>query len=269
MCALDDDGTTGNLYLQLLTGIAPVNNQKVYGATSLATCLVNGTAATRVINNQYIGVFTGTNYQTNWGIAIDPTDAIAGDLLRDLLGVQQEPPNNQTGLVTGIESDMYITVYPWDGTTLDAAGDPEPNFNEMVTTATVTGGASTTVVVGAGNIPDNTPTSGTLRLERDSDGEYDLLFYSAWTNSTGTFTLTAPTATAPNTATIGNNLVRSLIDKPAGGTSVSYTAVVGTPEQVAITALRGGTTTPIKPAKATATFGTTGFNVNLQPQSDV
>jgi hypothetical protein len=268
LVALDDQGTTGNMYVQLLSGIAPSNNQKIYGATSLQTCLVNGTPSTRVVNNQYIGVFTGTNYQTNFGIGIDPTDAIAGDKLVDLLGVTQEPPNNQTGLVTGVAADMYVTCYPWDGASYDAAGDPLPTFGEMVTTATVTGGVSTTVVVGAGNIPNNTPAAGYLRLERDSDGEYDWLEYTSWENTTGTFTLGGDTPTAPNTATIGNNLMRALIDQLAGGTSVSYTAVVGTPEQVTITALRGGTSTPIKPAKATTTFGATGFSVNLQPQSD-
>lgn len=268
LIALDDGGTTGNLYMQQLTGLVPSDNQTVFGSTSLQTADVNGSASTRVINNQYVGVFTGTNFQTNFGIAIDPSDAIAGDVFPDLLGVSQNPPNNQQGQVTGVEANMFITALPWDGTTLDPVGDPEPNFDEMGLTATVSSG-STTVVVGASNIPDNTPSAGFLLVERDSDAEYALLEYTSFDNSTGTFTLGGTTPTAGIAAAISNNAMRALIYQVAGATSISYTAVVGVSEQVYITARRGGTATPIQVAKATATFGATGFLVNLQPIDDV
>lgn len=268
LVALNDAGATGNLYLQLISGLAPVDNQTVFGATSFAQCDVNGAVNTRVVNNQFVGVFTGSNFQTNFGIAIDPSDAISGDQFPNLLGTNQLPPNNQTGLVTGLQADYYITVYPWDGTSVDAVGDPEPNFDEMGLTVALTAG-STSVVVGASNIPDNTPTAGFIRVERDSDNEYELLEYTSFDNGTGTFTLGGSTPTAGIAAGISNNVFRALIDQVAGGTQASYTAVVGVAEQVAITAKRGGTSAPIRPAKATATFGANGFNVNLQPVSDV
>jgi hypothetical protein len=87
LMALNDAGTTGNLYYQALIGTDPIDNQKIFGETSNATCLVNGAISTRVINNQYVGVFTGTDFQTNFGIALDTTDATAGDRLRNLLDV--------------------------------------------------------------------------------------------------------------------------------------------------------------------------------------
>jgi hypothetical protein len=253
LMALDDQGTTGNVYGQQLTGVVPADNQTLYGATSNQTMDVAGAVSTRTINNQFIGSYTGTNYQTNFGIAISTSDAIAGDSFPNLLETTIAPPDNRSGSVTNLVAGDYVTVYPWDGVATDVNGDAEPNFNEMTITAGVTGGVSTTVVVGAGNIPANTPAAGFLRLERDSDGNYDLLEYSSFTNTTGTFTLVG---TAPNTATIGNNLFRALIDKQTATTSESYTATFsGGGEAVAVTVRRGGSPSPIKTFKTTASFG--------------
>lgn len=263
LIALDDQGATGNIYYQSLTGIPAVSAQTVFGRTSLAQADVNGSVQTRTINNQFVGVFTGTNFQTNFGIAIDPSDAIAGDQFPNLLGVIISPPDNRSGVVTNLIIGDYLTVFPWDGASVDINGDAEPNFDEMQLTVGLTGGVSTTVVVGAGNIPANTPASGFLRVERDSDGNYDQLEYSSYTNTTGTFTLVG---TAPNTAAIGNNVMRGLIDKVADATSASYTATYsGGGEQVAITVRRGGVT-PIKTFKTTATFGP--FSVPTIRQAD-
>ena len=254
LAALNDAGTTGNIYGQQLTGTVPANTQTLFGKTSNNTVDVNGTVSTRTVNNQFVGSYTGTNYNpANFGIAINPSDAIAGDSFTNLLEVTISPPDNRTGEVTNLVIGDRVSVYPWDGSTLDVNGDAEPDFNEMVTTALVTGGVSTSVVVGASNIPNNTPATGFLRLERDSDGNYDLLEYSAWTNTTGTFTLVG---TAPNTATIGNNLMRAFIDKVAASTAESYTATyTGPGQQVAITVRRGGSPNPIKTFKTTTTFG--------------
>ena len=208
---------------------------------------------TRTINNQYIGVYTGTNYQTNFGIAIDVSDAIAGDQFPNLLGATISPPDSRSGTVTNLVVGDYVTVYPWDGAATDVNGDAEPDFNEMVATTTITGGVSTSVVVGAGNIPANTPSAGYIRVERDSDGNYDLLEYSSWENTTGTFTLVG---TATSTCTTPFNVFRGLIDEVVtAGTQLSYTAQYTTPNQVAITVRRGGSPNPIKTFKTTSTFG--------------
>lgn len=262
--ALNDAGTTGNLYGQQLTGVVPVDDQTLFGRTSNNTVDVNGAVSTRTINNQYIGNYTGTNYQTNFGIAIDPSDAIAGDSFPNLLGSTISPPDNRSGTVTNLVVGDYVTVYPWDGVATDVNGDAEPDFNEMTTTSVVTGGVSTTVVVGASNIPANTPAAGYIRLERDSDGNYDLLEYSSWTNSTGTFTLVG---TAPNTATNPANVFRALIDKVATATQESYSATYTTPNNVAITVRRGGTTAPIKTFKTTSSFGAFSVSTIRTPDS--
>lgn len=265
LIALDDDGTTGNLYLQILTGLDPANNQLLYGATSNNTVAVNGALADRTINNQYIGVYTGTNYQTNFGIGLDATDGIVGDKFPNLVGATQEPPNNQTGLVEGLEIGDSVTVYPWNGVATDVNGDPLPTFAEMTLAVGLTG-ASTDLDVGTGNIPDNTPATGFLRVERDSDNNLDLIEYSAH-DGDKLYTLVG---TAPSVATIGNTVMRALIDKVTAGTSESYTALFGPGStQVAIRVLNGsGVNGPIKPAKATGTFGSGGFSVSVNREDD-
>ena len=255
LMALDDGGTTGNFYYQALTGLDPVDNQTVYGATSLQTADVNGAVATRTINNAFVGIFTGSDFQTNFGIALDPSDATANDQLPNLLGVVQQPPNNQQGQITGLVVGDRVAVYPWDGVATDVNGDAAQDFDQMQLAVALTAGVSTVVNVGAGNIPNNTPQVGVLRIARDSDGQFDHVPYSSH-DGDDEFTLTG---TAPSAAAISNNLYIGYIDKAATSTTESYTAVFGpTSQQVAITVRRGGVN-PIRTFKTTATFGATGF----------
>ena len=266
LIALDDGGTIGNLYTQGLTGLAPANNQKIYAGTSHQTVLVNGVLSTRTVNNQFVGVYTGTNYQTNFGIAIDPTDAIVGDKMPNLLELTQEPPNNQTGKVTGLEIGDTVTIYPWDGVATDLNGDAEPDFNEALLTTALVSGVSTTAIVDA--IPDNTPASGFLRIERDSDNNLDLIEYSSYTGLTYTLVGTAPSAAA-----IGNTVMRAFVDEEAiAAGTLSFTAVYGPGDtKVAIVVKNGYSAAkngPIKPFPATANFSTTGFEVGAVRSSD-
>ena len=268
LVALDDQGATGNLYISRLTGLVPVNNSEIYGGTSNANCLVNGTPSTRTLNSHFWGVYTGTNHQTRFGLGLDPSDAIVGDIFPNLLGANQEPPNNQSGVITGLLSGDTATCYPWDGSSTDVNGDAEPDFNEMTLALALTAGVSTVVDVGTGNIPDNTPAAGFLRIERDSDNNLDLVEYASH-NGDDEFTLVG---TAPSTASIANTVMRALIDTETVTTSESFTAVYGPGNtQVAITVQNGYTAVkngPIKPFKTTATFGTSGFSVGAVRTSD-
>lgn len=255
-----------SLYCQLITGLIPVDDQEVWNDSN-EYASVNGSVSTRTINNQYFGVWTGTNYQTNFGLAIVAGDAIVGDQYRNLADVVQEPPNNQQGVVGGLLVGDTVTVYPWDGSTYDTNGDAEPDYDEATLDTALTGGVSTTVDVGTGGIPDNTPQSGYLRIERDSDGQYDLVEYSSH-DGDDEYTLVG---TAPSDAAIGNNVMRALIDEEVtSGTSLSYTAVKGaTSTQVTIQVRNGSTLNgPIKPYPTTATFGASGFSVTASRISD-
>lgn len=266
LMGLDDQGAAGNLYLQLTRGLAPNDNQQLLGASSGATADADAATSlqTRVINTQAIGSYTGTAYNpANFGWAIDPTDAIASDLFTNLLGATQQPPNNQIGAVTSGVAGDKVWVYAWDGSTLDANGDPEPDFNEMTLATTLAGGEGS-VVVNA--IPGNTPQVGNIRLQRDSDGQYDLIPYSSH-DGIDTFTLTG---TAPSAATSGNFCFRAPIDKVWSTTGVpeTFTAVYsGTPNSWAVGVMRGGVN-PIKPFRGSASFGATGFIAAAQRISD-
>lgn len=265
LLGLDDDGTTGNLYLQRTRGVAPVDGQTVFGATSGASADVNVTIQSRVILGQcFFGNYTGTAFNPgNFGWGIDNANANASDLFTDLLGATQQPPNNQTGEVTGGNAGDRLSVYPWDGSTTDVNGDPEPDFNETtVATTALTAGVSTTIEVSS--IPVNTPASGFLRVQRDSDLQYDLVEYSSYTGSTYTLV-----GTAPSNAAIGRNVMRAFVDQVWTTTGVpeSYTAVQTGTNQVTIILRRGGVN-PIKTFKGSATFGTAGFSAAVQRISD-
>jgi hypothetical protein len=268
LLALDDNGTDGFFYGQRTRGVEPADNQAVYGATSLATALVDVATSlnTRVVNTQFIGNYTGSAFNpANFGMAVDTTDATASDLFTDLLGATQQPPNNQQGVVTSGEAGDYVTVYPWDGAATDVNGNPEPTFAEATLDVALTAGVSTTIDVNA--IPINTPTAGFLRVERNSDNEYDLVEYVSFAGSV--YTLGGSTPTAPSAASIGNNVFRALIDRvwALTGTDETYTAVQTGTNQVAVSLLRGGIA-PIKPFKGSATFGATGFVSAAQRISD-
>ena len=260
VCAVS--AVNGNLYVQQLTGVTPVDNQTVRGATSDTTALVDAATSlqTRVVNTQFIGTYTGTNFLTNYGWAIDVSDAIAGDLFPNLLGVNQAPPDTRTSTVTGLEADYYITIHPWDGSTLDTAGNPQATFLEDTLDGALVSGVTTSVVVTTG-VNDNTPQAGWLRIQDDVLGEFFLWQHSAH-DATNTYTMVG---TAPQAAADDNDVMRAPWDDVAGATSVNYSAILGTPDQYVISAKRGGTSSPIKATFATATFP---FTVNLQPVSD-
>lgn len=266
LIALDDDGSTGNLYYQGLTGLDPVDDQTVFGQTSLATADVNQAsgASFRTINNQFVGGYTGTNFQTNFGIAIDDTDAIAGDAFPDLLGATQNPPDNQSGTVGNLVIGDRVMVFPWDGSSTDVNGDAEPDFDNLGLAVALIAATSTVVDVGTGNIPDNTPQTGVLRVARDSDGQFEHLPYASH-DGDDEFTLVG---TAPSAAAISNNVFVGGLDQIATATSHSYTAVYsGTPTNHVIIVRRGGVS-PIKPSIQTASFGAAGFSVNAARTPD-
>lgn len=258
LMALDDNGVDGFLYGQRTRGVAPADNQTMFGSSSGASADADTATSlqSRVINNQLVGSYTGTAYNpANFGVAIDPSDAIASDLFTDLLGATQQPPNNQTARVTSGQAGDWVTVYPWDGTTTDVNGDAEPDFNEAtVASSALVAGVSTTVQVSS--IPANTPQTGYLRIERDSDNERDLVEYASWTGTTYTLVGTAPSAAA-----IGNEVMRAPLDQQWATTGVdeTFTAVYTTDNQWVIRLTRGGEN-PIKPGVTTATFGSAGFS---------
>lgn len=260
LLALDDDGATGNLYCQKLTGDVPSNNAALTGGTSSATANVNGTPTTRVIINNLVGTFTGSAFNpANAGITLEAADATSGDLFTDLLGAEQQPPNNQSGTVN-TASGNTITAYPYDGSSTDAVGDPEPDF-DFLTLASGLTGASVTSVQANASIPSWVPSSGKLRVSLNS-GLRKLVNFTSYSGDT--FTVGATDFSSDN-ADSGNGLMPAGMD---GVDDNSFTGVYSSDQQFVIKVTNGSGATPKQPSITTATFGSGGFSVNVTLQDD-
>jgi hypothetical protein len=120
----------------------------------------------------------------------------------------------------------------------------------------------TTVTVN-GAIPTDTPSSGTIRIERN-DGLYSRHPYSVYSGSD--FTITSHNFTS-NPAADGNNVFVSYLDKLAGSTSEAFNGVYLAGRTIFIRN-RDGESTPIKTGETTAAWGTAGGSATVSRVSD-
>lgn len=239
LLGLDDQGTTGNVYIQLLTGVAPtvgltINNELADGTHDVTSI------ATKTIPKIFGGSFTGT-WIGAFGFGIKSSDLTASDTIQDLLGVTQTPPNNVTFTVSGLEiSEDRILVGPRTGSIL--------NLSQMASTS-VTSGAGTIVM--QASIPVDTPSSGTIRVLGDL-GFYNRIPFDSYAGST--FTLTA---TAPDDVTNGANAFVSYIDKDVTSANESFTTIFDANRDLFVR-VRDGKVTPIKTFESSAQLTSTG-----------
>jgi hypothetical protein len=183
LLALDDDGTTGNLYIQLLTGSAPVDNLPVYGRTSDATADINGTPTARTVSAEFLGTSTGSAIIGAYGIGIQPSDLTNSDQLFDLSNTLRVPPNNVTFTVSGLVSgEDRVLVGPEDG-----GGGLD---TDQLTGATGSNANGAGTYVCNETIPSDTPSSGTIRVFNGDT--FDRVPYTSYTGSTFTLTGTLP-----------------------------------------------------------------------------
>ncbi len=199
--AQDDNTGTGELYLQVITGADPVDDNRirrddVSGDPLLDFVDATTTLNTFTINPEFVGVSTGSNVIGAYGIGFNKDDVNSSDLFTDLSDTSRTPPNNVlftvSGLVTG---EDRVMVGPRTGTALDVG---------MWQVATLLNGAAETVVVfktGTQTVPfpdlqENWPDKGEgadvsrLRILRD-DGIFKRIPYDSH-DGTDTFTLGTP-----------------------------------------------------------------------------
>jgi hypothetical protein len=258
LLGLDDDGATGNMYIQLLTGIAPVNDLAITGGTSSATCDVNGSVTPRTISTAFLGTSTGSNIIGAYGIGIEAADIGASDTLFDLTNAQQTPPNNQTFTVTNLVSgEDRVLVGPNDGA-------DEIEYDQLTLNTTLSGAAVTSVVV-TSTIPSDTPSAGTIRIETDS-GVYKLITYTSYTGTI--FTIDSSDFSSDN-ATSTNNVFIAYIDATASGIESTVTMVYDTDRALVVKVRNGTGVIKIVPFKTPATFGSAGGSVSTIRTSDV
>ena len=257
LLALNDGGTTGDIWIQLITGKAPIAALPFRGLSSSATAAVNGSPIARTIPKIYLGSYTGTMIGA-FGIGIDPDDLTSSDSLKDLLNADQTPPNNQTFTVYGVVSgEDRILVAPRTGVVIDTA---------QYTLSTTLSGATETAVVLTGPILAKTNQTGVIRIQLDS-GIYRYIEYLSWTGST--FTI-ASTDFSGDNATSGNtpDVFTGYIDKQAAATSESITMTYNADIDLFVR-VRDGGATPIKTYESdSATFTATGGSATASRIAD-
>lgn len=195
--AKDDNGTTGEIYIQLITGVAPVDNSRIYAPGATANYVDAATTInSRTLVPEFHGTSTGTNIIGAYGIGYDPNDVGSSDKFRSLDNTTRTPPNNVAFTVSGLVSgEDRVLVGPRSGTALDRG-------QWLVSTALTTNAETSLVVkTGTDTVPfpdaeENWPSTGIgadvsrLRIERD-DGIYKRIPYDSH-NGTSTFTLGTP-----------------------------------------------------------------------------
>jgi len=248
------------VHVQLLTGVVPGNAVTVTQGANSATTAASNAVTERTVSTPMCGASTGTSLVGAYGFSLEYLDLAVNDKITALDGTTRQPPNNVTFTVSGILADWRVLVGPEDG----ASG---LDYDQLSNT-NLLNGVTTSVEVDEA-IPANTPTSGTIRIQR-FNGDYTRHPYSEVNTTTKVFTITSHDFTS-NNASIGANVFISYIDDASVGTSISFNTVQTSTQTLYVEARYGGTdpyTNSIKPAKTTATLGATGGSAVISAVSD-
>jgi len=249
MLAINSTTAPTKMWIQLLMGVAPTDNQVITGGTSTATCQVNVTVTERDIAKPFCGSSTGTAIIGAYGFGIEAADLSNLDRLTDLDNSPIQPPNNQSGLVSNLIVGDVVIVGPKDvGDAID--------YNQLALSGALLGGEATITVGSA--IPTDTPASGTIRVFNGTN--YVRVTYTGWTGSQ--FTGCVGTPAAADAA----NVFVSYIDAVATGTSESFGAVYAS-DRAMFCRVRNATV-PIKTFESAVTFGSSGFALSVIRNSD-
>lgn len=219
---LADDGS-GTVWIQLLTGVAPANGDSLSQSTPDAASATAGTVSERSLSFPFCGSSTGSALIGAYGFGVEYADLSASDIMTALDTNTYFPPNNVTFTVSGLVADEdYILVGPASAGALNTA---QFTLNGALTGATVTS------VVINGSIPQDTPSSGFIRITR-ANGLISKHAYSAWTGST--FTI-ASTDFSTNNAANGAGVFVGYLDKLADSTPIAAGSFVTDEEYIIVT----------------------------------
>lgn len=254
LLAIDSTTVGTKMWIQLLSGIAPTDNQLITG-NGLATALVNITVTSRTVSVPFVGASTGSAIIGAFGFGIGADDLAVADLLTDLTNTPRQPPNNVTRTITGLVSgEDRILV------TNNLAGDID--FAQLSLNTLLNGVAETAVVVTT-TIPTDTPTSGQIAIELAS-GNYRFVAYTSYTGST--FTIAA-TDFSGDVAAATNNVFIAYVNELATGTSAAFTQVYSS-DRTFFLRRRDGGVTPTKDFETTFVGGAANVSTSVQRLSD-
>ena len=252
MLAINDTSNPTKMWIQLLTGTPPLDNDTITGADSGATADVNGSYIERtvVLGGTAPMQSTGSAMIGAYGFGVEFSDLTAADKMKDLDGNTVVAPNYATFTVTGlVANEDRVLVAPAKNGQIDVEQlEVKDDVND-----------SKTVVMTA-PIPEDTPATGTLRL---NDGKgYVMYPYESWSGDT--FTL-VDKATIP----AGTKGYIGYIDALYDGTSAtnSYTAVQNQNRDLFVR-VRDGGATPIKQFESVATQTPSGGTIAVIRTSD-
>ena len=255
LLAIDSTTAGTKMWIQLLTGQVPSDNDVITGGTSSATCQVDVTVTSRLLSPCFVGTSTGSAINPGaFGVGIGSDDLTVADLLRDLTNTTRQPPNNVSFTVSNLVVGDRVLVGPEDG-----AGGLD--LDQLSLNTTLSSGTETSVVVTT-TIPSDTPTSGTIRIQTDS-GRYVRVPYTSYTGST--FTIPSTSFSGDN-ATSTNNVLITYIDRAAVGTTESFTSVYNTDRDLFIRVRNS--TAQIKTFESTGTLGSGGGSATTGRISD-
>lgn len=260
--------TTGNeLWGQVIKGTAPSASATVHLGSDLTVTHTVTTPTAIAVNANWIGSSTGTALIGGKGIAMnDSADTTQSDSFTPLnTGTPVSPPNFQNFTVSGcVVGEDYVLVTNDNGST-------NIDVSQMtVDDGPYVGASVTAISVGVGNIPADTPATGTIRVER-ADGTYSRHAYTGYDNTTtGDFTVPSFDASTNNVPASANVYV-SYIDKLATVTNEEVSIRYNAPRTMFVRVRDGGTAgdnQPIKGYETTAAFGSGGGGATVTRTSD-
>lgn len=259
MVAINDVNAPTKMWIQLLTGAAPTDNQVITGGTSGATCQVNVTVTERALSFPFCGVSTGSALIGGYGFGLQALDLSANDKVFDLTNTLRQAPNYVSFTVGGIVSgEDYVLVAP------KGAGT-EIDLDFFTLNGALSGAAVTSVVVNEA-IPAWVPPAGSIRILR-ANGAYTRHSYSAYNAGTKTFTITSHDFSS-NGAANGANCYPTPIDKLAASGSEAFTGIYPGSDVNLYVRVRDGGVTPIKTFETAASLGSSGGSTTAVRTSD-
>jgi hypothetical protein len=231
LLAKDDNGTTGELYIQVISGSNPVENSVIRvsdttGDPLADLALATATITSRTLIPEFLGTSTGSNIIGAYGIGFDPNDVGASDRFISLDNSPRTPPNNVVFTVSGlVAGEDRVLVGPRTGALLDRG-------QWLVSTA-LTLATETSLVVKTGTdtagpfdpLLENWPDTGVgddvsrLRIER-ADGIYARVPYDSH-DSSNTFTLGTAATGVINMEVSGVGAAGGQFDRISGGSFIT------------------------------------------------
>jgi len=266
MLAIDSTTAGTLMWMQVLTGIAPVDEETITGDISSATvsCEVGVTPVVDRVSTlkfPFAGTSTGSALDGGYGLSLETADLSNTDKVYDLTNAQITPPNNVEYTASGlVANEDYVLTAPWDGVSTTPEGKPAIDTGQMLLSTSLTADNISEVVVKTGTetaIPTDTPSEGYIRVV-DDKGLHRRLWYSSWTGTT--FTISGGDYGDGNEDFSGDEATHTTahvyvayLDELTITTSISFTGVYASDRDL-VNLVRDGKGTPIKEYIAAGTF---------------